>query len=46
MSIDRNTKNNTSIVKMEKNNFRNSGEHKLSPENESLFPYFHGLSPV
>ena len=46
ISIDRNTKNNTSIIKMEKNNSGNSGEHKLSPENESLSPYFDGLSLV
>ena len=46
ISIDRNTKNNTSIIKIEKNNSGNSGEHKLSPENESLSPYFDGLSPV
>jgi hypothetical protein len=24
----------------------NSGEHKLSQENESLSPYFDGLSPI
>jgi hypothetical protein len=29
-----------------KNNSGNSGEHKLSPENENLSPYFDGLSPV
>jgi hypothetical protein len=43
ISVDRNTKSNTSIIKIEKNN---SGKHKLSPENESLFPYFDSLSPV
>lgn len=37
ISIDRNTKNNTSIIKMDKNVSGNSGEHKLSPEeNEDL----------
>ena len=37
ISIDRNTKNNTSIIKMDKNVSGNSGEHKLSPEeNENL----------
>ena len=43
ISIDRNTKNNTFIIKIEKNI---SGEHKLSPENESLSPYFDSLTPV
>ncbi|HEY6536191.1 MAG TPA: hypothetical protein VIY08_10435 [Candidatus Nitrosocosmicus sp.] len=45
ISIDRNTKNNTSIIKIEKNNSGNSGEHKLSPENESLSPVSNSLSP-
>jgi hypothetical protein len=39
-------KNNTSIIKIEKNNSDNSGQHKLSPENESLSPYLESLSPV
>jgi hypothetical protein len=46
ISINRNTKNNTSIIKIEKNNSGNSGEHNLSPENKSLSPYFDSLSPV
>ena len=45
MSIDRNTKNNTSIIKIEKNNSGNSGEHKITPENESLSPYLEEMSP-
>ena len=31
---------------IEKNDFGISGEHNLSPENESLSPYLEGLSPV
>jgi len=46
ISIDRNTKNNTSIIKIEKNNSGNSGEHNLSPENESLSPDSDSLSPI
>jgi hypothetical protein len=45
ISVDRNTKNNTSIIKIEKNNSGNSGEHKITPENENLSPYFDSLSP-
>jgi hypothetical protein len=40
ISINRNTKNNTSIIKIEKNNSGNSGEHKVTPENETLSPTF------
>jgi hypothetical protein len=46
ISIDRDTKNNTSIIKIEKNNSGISGEHKVTPENEGLSPYFDSLSPV
>ncbi|MGN6346797.1 MAG: hypothetical protein ACTHME_03755 [Candidatus Nitrosocosmicus sp.] len=46
ISIDRNTKNNTSIIKIEKNISGISGEHNLSPENANLSPYFDSLSPV
>jgi hypothetical protein len=45
ISVDRNTKSNTSIIKIEKSIFGNSGEHKLSPENESLSPVLNELSP-
>jgi hypothetical protein len=31
ITIDRNTKNNISIIKIEKNNSGNSGEHNISP---------------
>ena len=37
--------NNTSTVKIEKNVSGMSGEHKMSPENESLSPYFEEMSP-
>ncbi len=46
ISVDRDTKNNTSIIKIEKNNSGNSSEHKISPENERLSPYLNALSPV
>ena len=46
ISVQRNTKNNTPIIKIEKNNSGNSGEHKISPDNENLSPYFDSLSPV
>ena len=45
IKIERNSKN-TSIIKIEKNNSDNSGEHKMSPDNESLSSYFDSLSPV
>jgi hypothetical protein len=43
ISIGRDSKTNTSIIKIEKNN---SGKHKVSPEDGGLSPYFDGLSPV
>ncbi|MER5174277.1 MAG: hypothetical protein ABJB76_04135 [Candidatus Nitrosocosmicus sp.] len=46
ISIDRSSRDNTSIIKIEKNNSGNSGENKMSPENESLSPYLDDLSPV
>jgi hypothetical protein len=46
ISIGRDSKTNTSIIKIEKNNSGNSGEHNISPENEDLSPYLDGLSPV
>ena len=46
ISIDRTSKNNTSIIKIEKNNSGNSGEPKMSLDNESLSPYLDSLSPV
>ena len=42
--IERNPKN-TSLIKIEKNVSDVSGEHKMSPENESLTPYFEEMSP-
>jgi hypothetical protein len=46
ISIERDFKTNTAIIKIEKNDSGNSGEHKMSPDNEKLSPYLHGLSPV
>jgi hypothetical protein len=37
--------NNTSTVKIEKNVSGVSGEHKMTPENESLTPYLEKMSP-
>ncbi len=34
------------MMKIVKNNSGISGEHNISPENESLSPYLDGLSPV
>ncbi len=45
IKIERDSKN-TSIIKIVKNDSDVSGEHKISPENESLSPYFDSLSPV
>ena len=42
--IERDSKN-TSIIKIEKNVSGDSGEHKMSPENESLSPYLEEMSP-
>ncbi len=45
IEIKRNTTSNTSIIKIMKNDSGISGEHNISPENESLSPYLEGLSP-
>ena len=45
IDIKRNTTTNTSIIKIMKNDSGISGEHNLSPENESLSPYLENLSP-
>ena len=44
VSIERDSKN-TSIIKIEKNVSNDSGENKMSPENESLTPYLEEMSP-
>ncbi len=45
IKIERDSKN-TSVVKIEKNVSDDSGENKISPENESLSPYLEDLSPA
>lgn len=42
--IERNPKN-TSLIKIGKNDSGISGEHRMSPENESLTPYLEEMSP-
>ena len=46
IDIRRNTTTNTSIIKIDKNDSGISGEHNLTPKNESLSPYLEDLSPV
>jgi hypothetical protein len=46
IKIERDSKNNTSIIKIEKNNSGNSGEHKKTPDSYIMSSYLDSLSPV
>ncbi len=43
--INRDTKYNLSIIKIERNNSANLGEQEITPENGVLTPYFGKITP-
>jgi hypothetical protein len=45
IKVDRNSRSNTSIIRIERNDSGNSGENKITPVNDKLSPYIDKLSP-